>query len=156
MDRSLRIIATDLGGIKNWEHLRGMLSFLFEIYGMHNAANFFQYSILMQLFVDWVHVLLTWVLKSEKFINKLCICTCIYSFYGALLIFFFNLYGIFYVFSWINFQLKWTRPLWRYQTLMPRSLTSRREQLQWIVSSMKLWAYVHCTSIYVILIEKLI
>lgn len=88
LDRSLRIIATDLGGIKNWEHLRGMLSFLFEIYGMHNAANFFQYSILMQLFVDWVHVLLTWVLKSEKFINKLCICTCIYSFYGALLIFF--------------------------------------------------------------------
>lgn len=59
LDRSLRIIATDLGGIKNWEHLRGMLSFLFEIYGMHNAANFFQYSILMQLFVDWVHVLLT-------------------------------------------------------------------------------------------------
>lgn len=39
LDRSLRIIATDLGGIKNWEHLRGMLSFLFEIYAQVNSAT---------------------------------------------------------------------------------------------------------------------
>ncbi|XP_048743716.2 uncharacterized protein LOC125657108 isoform X2 [Ostrea edulis] len=39
LDRSLRIVATDLGGIKNWDHLRGSLSFLFEIFVQVNSAT---------------------------------------------------------------------------------------------------------------------
>ncbi|XP_078341915.1 uncharacterized protein LOC111110369 [Crassostrea virginica] len=39
LDRTLRIISTDLAGIKNWEHLRGTLTFLFEIYAQVNSAT---------------------------------------------------------------------------------------------------------------------
>ncbi|XP_061186666.1 bifunctional endo-1,4-beta-xylanase XylA-like [Saccostrea echinata] len=39
LDRSLRVITTDLAGIQNWEHLRGMFTFLFEIFAQVNSAT---------------------------------------------------------------------------------------------------------------------
>ncbi|XP_062589362.1 homeobox protein 5-like [Saccostrea cucullata] len=39
LDRSLRIITTDLAGIQNWEHLRGVFTFLFEIFAQVNSAT---------------------------------------------------------------------------------------------------------------------